>query len=48
AQGISRFNISKTKVMDIEITIPGLNEEQCKIGQLMISIDNLITLHQRE
>ena len=48
AQGISRFNISKTKVMDIEITIPGLNEEQCKIGQLMISIDNLITLHQRK
>ena len=47
AQGISRFNISKAKVMDIEITIPGLNEEQCKIGQLMISIDNLITLHQR-
>ena len=48
AQGISRFNISKTKVMDIEITIPGLYEEQSKIGQLMLSIDNLITLHQRK
>lgn len=48
AQGISRFNISKTKVMDIQITIPGLEEEQCKIGKLMISIDNLITLHQRK
>ena len=48
AQGISRFNISKTKVMDIEITIPRLNEEQYKIGHLMLSIDNLITLHQRK
>lgn len=48
AQGISRFNISKTKVMDIEITIPGSNEEQYKIGKLMASIDNLITLHQRK
>ena len=48
AQGISRFNISKTKVMDIEITIPDLYEEQSKIGQLMLSIDNLITLHQRK
>ena len=48
AQGISRFNISKTKVMDIEITIPGTNEEQYKIGQLMVSIDNLITLHQHK
>ena len=48
AQGISRYNISKTKVMDINISIPTLIEEQMKVGSLMLEIDNLITLHQRK
>ena len=47
AQGISRYNISKNKVMEIEIPIPTL-EEQKKIGEYFRNIDNLITLHQRQ
>ena len=47
AQGISRYNISKNKVMEIKITIPS-SEEQHKVGCAMKSIDNLITLHQRK
>ena len=47
AQGISRFNISKTKVMEIEIPLPS-KDEQSKIGELFENLDNLITLHQRE
>ena len=47
AQGISRYNISKNKVMEIEIPIPDFNEQQ-KIGAYFRNIDTLITLHQRE
>jgi type I restriction enzyme S subunit len=47
AQGISRYNISKTKMMDIEVPIPDL-QEQAKIGDMFRSIDSLITLHQRK
>ena len=45
AQGISRYNISKNKMMDIEIPIPNI-EEQKQIGAYFRSLDNLITLHQ--
>ena len=47
AQGISRFNISKTKVMEIEIPLP-CKEEQAKIGEYFKNLDSLITLHQRK
>ena len=47
AQGISRYNISKNKVMEIEIPIPEFDEQQ-KIGVYFKNIDNLITLHQRK
>ncbi len=47
AQGISRFNISKNKVMEIEIPLPE-KQEQEKIGQLFYKLDSLITLHQRK
>ena len=47
AQGISRYNISKNKMMDIEIPIPKI-EEQKQIGSYFRNLDNLITLHQRE
>ena len=47
AQGISRFNISKNKVMEISVYLPK-NEEQKKIGQLFYKLDSLITLHQRK
>lgn len=47
AQGISRYNISKTKVMEIRVPTPKL-KEQAKIGEFFKQLDNLITLHQRE
>ena len=47
AQGISRFNISKNKVMEINILLPEKKEQE-KIGQLFYKLDSLITLHQRK
>ena len=46
AQGISRYNISKNKVMNISIPIPDIGEQQ-KIGSFFKHLDELITLHQR-
>ena len=48
AQGISRYNISKNKVLEIKIKYPKSADEQNKIGHLFNSLDNLITLHQRK
>lgn len=45
AQGISRYNISKTKMMDIEVPIPRY-EEQLKIGKFLANIEKTITLQQ--
>ncbi|MDD1359534.1 restriction endonuclease subunit S [Metamycoplasma hyosynoviae] len=45
AQGISRFNISKTRAMDIKISIPTLKEQQ-KIGNFFKNLDKIIDLHQ--
>ena len=45
AQGISRYNISKNKLLEISISLPKY-EEQEKIGNLFYKLDNLITLHQ--
>ena len=47
AQGISRYNISKNKMMDIEMPIPPTKEQQL-IGEYFRNLDTLITLHQRE
>ena len=47
AQGISRYNISKTKAMNMEVPVPKL-EEQKQIGDFFQQLDNLITLHQRK
>ena len=47
AQGISRFNISKKRVMELEVPCPRI-EEQKQIGALFQKLDSLITLHQRE
>ena len=47
AQGISRFNISKGKVMEVEVPVPD-KTEQAMIGRLFVDLDNLITLHQRK
>ena len=47
AQGITRYNISKNKVMDLEITLPS-KEEQKLIGSILNHIDSQLTLHQRK
>lgn len=44
AQGISRYNISKTKVMKIPVRIP-ISEEQQKIGTYFRTLDELISKH---
>ena len=47
AQGISRYNISKNKAMEISVPIPELNE-QTKIGEFFKHLDDLITVNERE
>ena len=47
AQGISRFNISKNKVMELSVPVPSAVEQK-RIGQYFASLDHLITLHQRK
>ena len=47
AQGISRYNISKNKVMEISVEVPSF-DEQILIGKKFQLIDHLITLHQLE
>lgn len=47
AQGISRFNISKQKAMDIETNIP-MSDEQQKIGEFFQQLDELIGAKEQE
>ena len=47
AQGISRYNISKTKLMDIEIPTPVI-PEQTAIGSFFRTLDTTITLYKRK
>lgn len=47
AQGISRYNISKNRVMEIAVPIPNIIEQE-KVGTFFSNLDNLITLHQQE
>lgn len=47
AQGISRYNISKNKVMEIPVELPSF-DEQILIGKKFQLINHLITLHQRK
>lgn len=46
AQGISRYNISKNKMMEVDLNLPSLDEQK-KIGASLYGLDSLITLHQR-
>ena len=46
AQGISRFNISKSKVMELSVPVPSAVEQK-QIGRYFAELDNLIALHQR-
>lgn len=45
AQGISRYNISKRRTMDLWIALPSLEEEQQKIGHYFRTLDELIAKH---
>lgn len=47
AQGISRYNISKGKVMDIFISIP-LDNEQTQIGNFFKTFDEQISLQEQK
>ena len=47
AQGISRYNISKNGVMQIEVPLPDMAEQRL-VGKYFKGFDNLITLHQRK
>lgn len=47
AQGISRYNISKMGMMEIQIPLPSLLEQK-QVGKTFYDLDNLITLHQRK
>lgn len=48
AQGISRFNISKTKMMEIEVPIPEKGEEQKIIGAFFYNMDKLIDARRKK
>ncbi|WP_294606044.1 restriction endonuclease subunit S, partial [uncultured Lactobacillus sp.] len=48
AQGISRFNISKVKMMSINITFPINYFEQQKIGDFFTKLDKLLYLQQQK
>ena len=47
AQGVSRFNISKNKVMELVVPFPE-KSEQHQIGSFFRQLDELITLHQQK
>ena len=47
AQGISRFNISQRRVMDIEVSFPSMDEQQ-KIGVLCGKLDQLTDAEKRK
>lgn len=47
AQGISRYNISKNKVLELTISLPSISEQN-KIGDTLKHLDDIITLQQRK
>ena len=47
AQGISRFNISKQKAMELEVSLPSLGEQE-QIGEFFRALDELIGAKEEE
>ena len=47
-QGTKVTSVSKTAISDTQLMCPVSVDEQRRISQYLLSIDNLITLHQRE
>lgn len=48
AQGITRFNISKTKFKEIELAIPENKDEQRKIAETLSSVDKQIAEYDKK
>lgn len=48
AQGITRFNISKTKFKEIELAIPENKNEQIKIAETLSSVDKQIAEYDKK
>ena len=44
----TQSNLNAEKVKELIINIPTKKEEQSKVGNLLLSLDQVITLHQRE
>ena len=44
----TQANLNAEKVKELEIYIPNICDEQSRVGWFFITIDSLITLHQRE
>ena len=47
-QGIKVTSISKSALQDTDMIMPKSIDEQIRIGEYFSTLDNLITLHQRE
>lgn len=47
AQGISRFNISKHKTLDINVSLPNAGNEQKAIGAVFSDLDAVIEKHEQ-
>lgn len=47
-QGIKVTSVSRSAILDTNISFPADINEQGEIGRLLIKLDNLITLHQRK
>lgn len=47
-QGIKVTSISKSAMQDTDVVYPKSTEEQAMIGSYFQSLDNIITLHQRQ
>ena len=47
AQGISRFNISKNKVVELQVPVPSMREQR-QIGSYLSTLDSLATLYQHQ
>ena len=46
-QGIKVTSVSKSAILNTDISFPAESDEQAEIGSFFIRLDNLITLHQR-
>ena len=47
-QGIKVTSVSKSAIINTDVSYPDDSGEQSEIGQFFIRLDNLITLHQRK